>query len=147
MLLSTVEAKVKMSEDADKRYRWVMAGCYFCFCYVVSLRGSEGLMVDVAGLSDLGIAKPRFVIIPLLGQVKGKDHTRQQLIHCVNVTDSGIQVRKWITRLKKLHEVTGRVKGPAFVKPSTGKQSTATDLNEDLFIQILTERSGSGLPG
>ena len=137
-LLSTVEAKVKMSEDADERYRWVMAGCYFCFCYVVSLRGSEGLMVDVAGLSDLGIAKPGFVIIPLLGQVKGEDHTRQHLIHCVNVTDSGIQVRKWVTRLKKLHEVTGRVKGPAFVKPSTGKQSTATDLN-DLFIQILTE--------
>ena len=146
-LLSTVEAKVKMSEDADERCRWVMAGCYFCFCYVVSLRGSEGLMVDVAGLSDLGIAKPGFVIIPLLGQVKGEDHTRQHLIHCVNVTDSGIQVRKWVTRLKKLHEVTGRVKGPAFVKPSTGKQSTATDLNEDLFIQILTERSGSGLPG
>ena len=109
-LLERVEAKVKQADVTDDRYRWVMAGCYFCFCYVVSLRGTEGLMVDVDGVANLGTAKPGFVIIPLLGQVKGEDHTRQHLIHCVNVTDSGIQVRKWVTRLQRLHVVLGKVK-------------------------------------
>jgi hypothetical protein len=74
----------------------------------------------------------------LLGQVKGEDHTRQHLIHAVNVTDSGIQVRRWVTRLKLLHCVMKRDRGPAFINPSNGKQSTTSEMN-DLFIDLLTE--------
>ena len=115
-----------------------MAGAYFCFCYVVSLRSSEGLMVDVDGIREFGVGDPDYVIVPLLGQVKGEDHTRQHLIHCVNVTSSGIHVRKWVTRLKSLHSVTGRVTGPAFVNISSGRQTTTSEMN-DLLIDLLTE--------
>ncbi len=61
--------------------------------YVTSLRSPEGLMVDIPGLIQYGEASMSHVVIPLLvGQVKGEDHTRQHLLHCVNETSSGIQV-------------------------------------------------------
>lgn len=53
-------------------------------------------MVDVAGIQKLGEAVDDHVVIPLLGQVKGEDHTRQHLIHCADATDSGIHVRRWV---------------------------------------------------
>ena len=137
-LLALAENKARGSTDVDDRYRWLMAGCYFCFCYVVSLRSSEGLMVDVEGIRDLGEASMDHVVIPLLGQVKGEDHTRQHVIHCVNVTDSGINVRRWVNRLRSLHRVMNRVKGPAFVNPSNGRQTTTSEMN-DLFVDLLTE--------
>ena len=54
------------------------------------------MLVDVPGLFKFGREKNLdHVITPLLGQqVKGEDHTRQHLLHCVNVTSSGIPVHK-----------------------------------------------------
>ena len=137
-LLSRVEGKVRSSTDPEDRIRWVMSGSYFCFCYVVSLRSSEGLMVDVQGIREFGLMNPDHVVIPLLGQVKGEDHTRQHLIHCVNETDSGIQVRKWVTRLRSVHVASARLVGPAFINTSNGKQTSTSEMN-DLFIDLLTE--------
>ena len=92
-LLNLVELKIQMSGDLNDRLSWVMAGAYFCFCYVVLLWSPEGLMVDIPGLMEYGEKSDSYVIIPLLGQVKGEDHTRQQhLLHCVNKTGSGIPV-------------------------------------------------------
>jgi hypothetical protein len=88
-----------------ERLKEMMAGSYFCFCYVVSLRSAEGLMVDVSGIREFGELSADHVIIPLLGQVKGEDHTRQHLIHCVNKTDSGIDVRRWVTSLRSIHDI------------------------------------------
>ena len=137
-LLALVEVKVRSASDLIERYRWVMAGAYFCFCHVVSLRSSEGLMVDVQGIENFGETNPDFVIIPLLGQVKGEDHTRQHLIHCVNITDSGINVRRWVTRLRTVHRSIMRQDGPAFFNPSNGIQSSTSEMN-DFFIDLLTE--------
>ena len=68
-------------------------------------------MVDVAGIREFGEASDEYVIIPLLGLVKGEDHTRQHLIHCVNLTDSGIHVRRLVSRLKSIHEISKRERG------------------------------------
>ena len=137
-LLIGVESRIVTSSDTFERLKWMMAGAYFCFCYVVSLRSSEGLMVDVAGITEFGDQSADHVIIPLLGQVKGEDHTRQHLIHCVNRTDSGIDVRRWVTRLKAIHHVLKREKGPAFINPATGSQTSTSEMN-DLFIDLLSE--------
>ena len=137
-LLSSVEARIRMSDHLEERCRWVMAGSYFCFCYVVSLRSSEGLMVDVQGIREFGESTLEHVVIPLMGQVKGEDHTRQHLIHCVNQTDSGIDVRKWISRVRTVHSILGKLNGPAFINPVSGVQSTTSEMN-DLFIELLSE--------
>jgi hypothetical protein len=104
----------------------------------VSLRSPEGLMVDIPGLIQFGEASTSHVVIPLLGQVKGEDHTRQDLLHCVNETSSGIHVRKWVSRLKTANELLGRSVGPAFVNPSTLIQSSTAEMNETL-LELLGE--------
>ena len=137
-LLNCIESKIRGSSDSNERMMLVMAGAYFCFCYVVSLRSPEGLMIDVPGLIEFGVKSPDHVVIPLLGQVKGEDHTRQHLLHCVNVTSSGISVRNWIRRLKSCHLVMGRTTGPAFINPISFKQSSTAEMN-DIFHEFLSD--------
>ena len=137
-LLRLTETRIKDAELFEDRERWVMVGCYFCFCFVVSLQSPEGLMTDLEGLTHYHNASDEFVIIPLRGQVKGENHTRQHLLHSVNVTDSGIDVRSCIQRLMTVHNFRGRTTGPAFVDPLTQLQSTTSDMN-DLFIELLVE--------
>ena len=62
-------------------------------------------------------------------------HTRQHLILCVNLTDSGIHVRRWVSRLRSIHEIGKREKGPAFVNPSSESQSTTGGWNEWLVYR------------
>ena len=95
-------------------------------------------MVDVPGLFEFGEKSESFVIIPLLGQVKGEDYTRQHLLYCVNVTDSGIHARNWLRRLKSAHRILQRDTGSAFVNPSTLRQSTTAEMN-DVLIDCLTD--------
>ena len=95
-------------------------------------------MVDIAGVNEFGDSTQEHVVIPLLGQVKGEDHTRQHLIHCANETSSGIQVRRWMVRLKWAHSVLKRERGPAFVNTVSGLQSTTSEMN-DLFVKLLME--------
>jgi hypothetical protein len=137
-LLLVTEEKSVDAEVLEDRERWVMAGAYFCFCFVLSLRSTEGLMTDLQGLLKYRGASADFVIIPLKGQVKGESHTRHHLLHCVNVTDSGINVRAWVRRLMAIHLMRGRVEGPAFVDPTSGIQSSSMDLN-DLFMELLVD--------
>ena len=56
----------------------------------------------------------------------------------MNETSSGIQVRKWISRLSTVHSIMKRDKGPAFINPTSGNQSTTSEMN-DLFLELLTE--------
>ena len=144
-LLDATESKIinagNMSVDRDK---WIMAGSYFCFCYVLSLRSPEGLMVDLNGLIEFNPTRVQeageqrsFVIIPLLGQVKGEDHTRQHLLHCVNTTVSGISVVTWVLRLLAVHGLNHRVDGPAFV--NEGQNQSSTSEMNDLFLEVLLE--------
>jgi hypothetical protein len=137
-LLTLTESKIKLAHDPMVRLSLVMAGSYFCFCYVLSLRSPEGLMVDLPGLFEFGEVTSAHVVIPLLGQVKGEDHTRQHLLHCVNVTGSGIPVRSWLRRLMAANAVLERTTGPAFVNPLTLRQSTTVEMN-DLFLDFLSE--------
>jgi hypothetical protein len=140
VLLDRIESKILMSRDnVRERDRLIMAGSYFCFCYVLSLRSPEGLLVDLKGLIEFNRhdSNQSFVIIPLLGQVKGENHTRQHLLHCVNTTDSGISVISWVRRLLVIHRLKGRSDGPAFIN-EFDCQSTTAEMN-DMFLELLTE--------
>ena len=137
-LLRLVETCITDAETFDNRKRWVMAGSYFCFCYVVSLRSPEGLMTELEGLAGYCYASEDFVIIPLKGQVKGENHSCQRLLHSVKTTDFGIEVRAWVRRLMAAHTIRGRASGPAFVDPTSNTQSTTSDLH-DLFLELLVD--------
>ena len=139
-LLCLVEARITDAGTLEKRERWVMVGAYFYFCYVkVSLRSPGGLMTDLEGLTRYCNTSEDFVIIPLKGQEKGENHTRQHLLHSVNFTDSGIKVRAWMPRLMAVHTIRGRTSGPAFIDhPTSNTQSTTSDMN-DLFHELLVD--------
>ena len=142
-ILSLAESRIRSSVSKIDREKWVSAGAYFCFCYVLSLRSPEGLMLDLPGLIEFGDARLDYVVIPLLGQVKGEDHTRQHLLHCVNSTKSGLQVRAWVKRLRAIHTSNNRRVGPAIVNPTTGVQASTSEMN-DLFLELLTETFDQG---
>ena len=61
-------------------------GGYFCFCYVLSLRSSEGLLADLESLLQYFDVNGAHVVIPLLGRFKGEDHSTQHLMHSTSVT-------------------------------------------------------------
>ena len=137
-LLSLAEDRIREASDSKEREKWVSSGAYFCFCYVLSLRSPEGLMVDLPGLIQFSESSPDFVVIPLLGQVKGEDHTRHHLLHAVNESDSGIPIRSWVRRLKAIHAMNQRTSGPAFVNPVSGLQASTSEMN-DLFLELLSD--------
>ena len=114
-LLSRVERKAVSAPSDSNRHRWVMAGAYFCFSYVLSLRGSEGLLTDLEGMEEHFATREDWVVVPLLGRFKGEHHTKQHLMTCVNTTDSGIRIRLWGSRLLAIHISQGRNRGPAFL--------------------------------
>ena len=49
-LLAKVDEGMRTSKGSEERKRWIFAGCYFAICYVVSLQGPEGLLLDLEGL-------------------------------------------------------------------------------------------------
>ena len=49
-LMKVVEQKAVSSTNEAVCHKWVMGGGYFCLCYVLSLRSSEGLLADLEGM-------------------------------------------------------------------------------------------------
>jgi hypothetical protein len=123
-LLARVENRIlNLGGAANKaeRERWIFAGTYYAISYVLSLRGQEGLLLELSGCrkyfnSPFGEEgdPAKHVVIALLGKVKGEHNERQHLLPSVNVTKSGVQVRRWIRRTLAANHANGRVSGPAF---------------------------------
>jgi hypothetical protein len=64
-------------------------------CYVVSLRGLEGLLLDWSGLErKWGIRGDKYIVIGLLGKIKGETGDRSHPLPCVGKMSSGIKVRE-----------------------------------------------------
>ena len=84
-----VETRISSSSCFQEAADWVTAGTYFMVCYVFSLRGSEGLLLDLAGIRDHLARDPEDrTTVTLLGKVKGEHHVRQHLLPSVSVTSS-----------------------------------------------------------
>jgi hypothetical protein len=112
--LSFCETKFKTAKTYDEVADWIVAGTYFATCYVCSLRGPEGLLVDLSVLT-LSINQERDdeITIPLMGRVKGETQVRQHLLHSVAVTSSRVHLKSWYLHLLCVHQVYGRNEGPA----------------------------------
>ena len=137
LLLEGVEDKARGASAVEERHKWVMAGAYFCICFVLSLRSPEGLMADLEGLIQYHNPTANEVVVPLLGRFKGEHHAKQHLLISCATTGSGIQVKLWLTRVIAVHTSCRRSSGPAFVD-SNGYQSTTSDMNA-LFLEVLSD--------
>jgi hypothetical protein len=136
-VLKKTEERAKKEQDLDGRQKWILAGGYFCICFVLSLRSPEGLMADLEGLIRYHDEFSDEVVIPLLGRFKGEHHAKQHLLPAEGTTGSGIRVKQWVRRMLVVHRAAKRTTGPVFVNRD-GYQSSTSEMNE-LFLQVLGE--------
>ena len=148
LVLAVLKAgqKVIAVETSTEKLANIITFCaYFVTCYVLSLRGPEGLLVSLGPLieqeglesiiqqgSSLGKA---LLIVPLLGKVKGESYRREHVLPCVEVTASGINVRRWLDLLIEVRSLTNQRSGPAFTK-FDGELFCTAELNE-IFHDLL----------
>ena len=78
----------------DDKSRWIVFIAYIVVTYVLSLRGNEGLMLDLKSLRrNWKPDRGDHFVISLWGKLKGEISIRDHLIPCINVTRSGLGVK------------------------------------------------------
>ena len=99
-VLRKIENRVVNVSTPRERRRWFVFSAYDVICYVISLRGVEGFLLDLAGLIHYwSTSRKNYDIIPLLGKIKGESNNSARLILCVSLTSSGIDVKHVSNRL------------------------------------------------
>jgi len=103
------------SDQIDKgdKFDLVIFGCYLVVTYVISLRGSEGLMLDLSVINQELIKDRDYCVIALKGKVKGESVHRDHLFPSCIQTLSGLDVRRWLKMLSVAQAMAGRNGGPA----------------------------------
>lgn len=138
MLLRRAKSRMENSDDIQEKELWLTFGTYLSTGFALSLRGVEGLLVDLEGmLSNINRGDGRYFIIALLGKIKGKHHGRCHLLPCVKETSSKIRVHAWVTRLMECKVNRGFVNGPLF-SDWEGKVLTTGSLDR-MLVEILEE--------
>ena len=142
-LLENLDGKIEQADSPIEENRWTVAHAFMVVSYVVSLRGSEGLLLDLEGLNNFlkeTMTDPTFgeyVYICLRGQVKGENNVRSHLLPSVAVTRSGVRVKDSLTRLIQLKQRQGFEEGPA-VSSTQGIVLTTQAIN-DCLIEALED--------
>jgi hypothetical protein len=71
-------------------------GCFWHLCgflYVMSLRGSEGLLLDLKRLNEFNSNECyEYLVEVLYGKLKREDHDQRHLLPVVRTTGSGISL-------------------------------------------------------
>ena len=137
-VLEDTEFRIDGAASVRELNRWVVFHMYAVVCYVLSLRGTEGLLLDLEGLHrHWGSGDGTYLVVTLQGTIKGETNDRDHLLPCVHVTSSGVDVKVSLERLMALKKRKGFVDGPA-ISDDTGKVYTTRDLSEAL-TEILED--------
>lgn len=137
-ILELVNSRILEASSVETKHNWIVFGTYLAVTYVMSLRGTEGLLLDIKGCSDyLHKGDGSYFIIALLGKVKGEHHHRYHLLPCINITSSGIQIKDWVTRLLDQMLSLGHKSGPA-IADCSGVVRSCNQLDDQLF-EVLEE--------
>ena len=118
------------------KHKWIVFPTYVVVYYTISLRGTEGFLLDLAGLNKYWREDRDHLIITLLGKVKGETADLAHLVPCVWVTSTGINVKGILARLLLDKRNLGFRDGPA-ISDEEGKLFTARDI-DDMLLEILS---------
>jgi len=135
-VLNYAEQEIVSNEEEMDKHRWVVFSAYITVTYVISLRGPEGFLLDLAGLRKHWNQDRDYLIIPLLGKIKGEHHDLAHLIPCVPKTKSGITIKNILFRLINEKEKFGMRTGPA-ISDSKGQPFSSNEMN-DMLQEALT---------
>jgi hypothetical protein len=138
LLLALADTKVSGAISACEKNRWTVFHAYVTVCYTVSLRGCEGFLLDLAGLNrKFNSGGDKYIVIALLGKIKGESGDRAHLLPCVPFTSSGIDVKKSVSRLMDLKRTQGYEDGPA-ISDERGRVLSHRALNDSL-LEVLED--------
>ena len=136
LLLEEAERNIDEAITEEIENMWICFTAYISISYVVSLRGSEGLLLDMNGLMKHWKRNDgTYFLIPLLGRIKGEEVERPHLIPCVNTTSTQIRIKEVVRRLMKLKLKQGIITGPA-ISDCQGKSLTTSEF-DDMMTEIL----------
>ena len=139
ILLKIIErAEYKRINSEESKHDWTVFVTYIAVSYVISLRGSEVLLLDLKTLRKLKErATDDYFWLSLLGRLKGEKVEKEHNIPCTNITLSGINVRRIVYRLIDKKEEIGYSEGPA-ISDDKGILLTTTEIDQ-MLQEILEE--------
>lgn len=114
---------------------------YCVISYVLSLRGDEGLLINLKKCLELQHTPEMYTIIPLLGRLKGSKGEYSYLFPSVNLTESGINVKGILSRAVKMMEFLRFVDGP-LISDSEGflwSSSTIDDMMHEILCELFSQ--------
>jgi hypothetical protein len=137
-MLNEVEQMILNAPSPRDLNRWIVFQSYAVVSYVVSLRGKEGLLLDLEGLHrHAASGDGSYLVITLQGMVKGESNDRDHLLPCVFVTSSGVDVKASLQRLMHHKARNGFTDGPA-ISDSVGRAFSTRDMSDSL-VEILED--------
>lgn len=134
-VLEATETRVQAASTDEEENSWIVLHVFMVVAYVVSLRGAEGLLLDLKSLNLHWGKRPECVTLALLGKIKGEDGDKVHLIPCVKTTSSGIKVEAAVHRLIEMKKTQGFVDGPA-ISDMNGHAYLSRDI-DDLLHEVL----------
>jgi hypothetical protein len=100
LLLESTDLKVREAVSVCNRNRWVVFHAYVVVCYTCSLWGCKGFLLDLDGLNRKFLTGGnKYVVIALLGKIRGETSDRDHLLPCMPITSLGIEVKASFQRL------------------------------------------------
>ena len=139
-LLNAILSDLSEVKSQEEKFAKVVFGTYVVISYVLSLRGSEGLMLNLATLGKESRTKREYCIVPLKGRIKGESIERDHILPCCLETSSGIKVVEWLKMVILVHGMAGRKGGPA-ITDWKGDILTSAALDATLheYLEVLYE--------
>jgi len=144
-LLQKAETEVENADTPQDAHLWIVFISYVTISYVISLRGPEGLLLDLHGLIKHRRESGDYVVIALLGRVKGESNDLSHIIPCATSTLSRIYVKGNLDRLIREKQNLGFSQGPA-ISDNRGNILSTSVLNEclhQLLFDIYEEQNDS----
>ena len=74
------EEKRNEEDDPLVMTKWAKAGAQCAISYVLSLRGNEGILVDIEGLLHYNTERNGLIAIPLTGKLKGTGRVQKHIL-------------------------------------------------------------------
>jgi len=135
-ILKLARKDIYSATDRQAKFDIVIFGTYVAVAYVLSLRGSEGLMLNLSSINKEWDRFDLCVVIALKGKVKGESNVRDHMFPCCKKTKSGIDVKLWLSLMRLAHLSMNRKEGPAMTNME-GEILSVSKLDEVLHSYLI----------
>ena len=130
-ILLEIHNDLKTNVQEEERFSKEIVGTCIVESYLLSLRGSEALLLDLGSLIKRVDDHRKYALMHLPGKLKADYHVKDHAFTTTLKSNSGIEIQKWMSALIAIHEKCERLKGPA-ITDFYGHRLTRKILNKIL---------------